>query len=163
MSITCLNIIFTISVIDKNIIKINNNKLSYERLQYLCHDLHECLGALVNPNNMTNHSYNQSLVLKDVFHSSLNLIRIWWNPLLRSIFEKITNPTIISRMSSNLGMGYQYLIVILLIAQLSTHICHDPSFFSVSRARIPQGLELSQIKPLVSNSSTCLFNSACSV
>ena len=65
-------------------------------------------------------------------------------------------------MSSSLGIGNQYLIVILLIARLSTHIYHDPSFFVVSRVGTPQGLKLSRIKPLVSNSSTCLFNSACS-
>jgi len=38
---------------------------------------------------ITNNSYNPSLVLNAVFHSSTGQILIWWYPPLRSILEKI--------------------------------------------------------------------------
>ena len=127
--------IFTRSSMDKNIIKINNNKLFNERLQYLCHDLYECTWALLNLNGITNHSYNPFFVLKVAFHSFPSLICTWWYQI--PIFEKITNPTIISSMPSSVGIGNWYLIVILLISQLSTHICYDRSLFGVSRVGTP--------------------------
>jgi len=49
-------------------------------------------------------------------------------------------PDIISNISSNLGMGKQYLIMILFITLLSTHIRHDPSFFSVNNVGTAHGL-----------------------
>jgi len=47
------------------------------------------LGTFDNPKGMTNHSYNSSLILKAVFHSSPSQIQIWWYTLRRSTFEKI--------------------------------------------------------------------------
>jgi len=72
-------------------------------------------------------------------------------------------PAIISSMSSNQGIEKRYLIVILLMARLSTHILHDPSFLGVYSASIAQGLKLSRINPFCNNSHTCLCNSACSL
>jgi len=45
-------------------------------------------GAFDNPKGIINHSYNPSLILKAVFHSSLADTN-WWYPLWRSTFEKI--------------------------------------------------------------------------
>lgn len=53
-----------------------------------------------------------------------------------------------SSRSSNRGMGKQYLTVILLIALLSTHIRHEPSFLGMSKAGTAQGLRLSRRNPL---------------
>jgi hypothetical protein len=59
-------------------------------------------------------------------------------------------------MSSNQEMRKQYFIVILLMTQLSTYIFHDPSFLSVKRKSIVQGLKLSRVNPFC-NSSFTLF------
>jgi hypothetical protein len=48
------------------------------------------LDALVNPKGMISHAYNPNLVLKAVFHSSSNFIRIWWYPLRKSTLVKST-------------------------------------------------------------------------
>ncbi|PRQ22220.1 hypothetical protein RchiOBHm_Chr6g0247871 [Rosa chinensis] len=61
-----------------------------------------------------------------------------------------------SSMSSNLGIGKRYLIVILLMALLSTHILHVPSFFGVKSTGTAHGLMDSRINPFCNNSSTCL-------
>ena len=58
--------------------------------------------------------------------------------------------------SSSLGIGKRYFIVILLIARLSTHIRHVPSFFGVNNVGTVQGLKLSRMNSLLNNSSTCL-------
>ena len=60
-------------------------------------------------------------------------------------------------------MGKQYLILMLLITLLYTHIHHDLSFFGVNNAGTAHGLVLSLIKPLSTKSSTCLLSSTCSV
>ena len=57
----------------------------------------------------------------------------------------------------------RYSLLILLTVLLSTHIFQDPSFFGTSREGTAQGLLLSQISPLLSNSSTCLVSSSCSL
>ena len=56
-----------------------------------------------------------------------------------------------------------YLIVILLMALLSTHMHQDPSFFGVSRASTTHGLILSWMCPFCNNSSTFSFNISCSL
>ncbi|KAK4597706.1 hypothetical protein RGQ29_015286 [Quercus rubra] len=58
-------------------------------------------------------------------------------------------------MSSSRGIGNQYLTVILLIAQLSTHIRQLLSFFGVNNASTAHGLILSLICPLLRSLSTC--------
>ncbi|CAO2836271.1 unnamed protein product [Amaranthus hypochondriacus] len=105
--------------------------------------LMKVLGAPVNPNDITNHSYNPYLVLKAVFHSSPSLIRIWWYPLLRSILLNHWDLDSSSSMSSIRGIGNLYLTVILFTLRLSTHICHVPSFLGTSRVGTTQGLMLS--------------------
>ena len=52
-------------------------------------NLMNILGAFDNPNGITIYSYNPSLVLNVVFHSSLG--RRWY-PFLKSILEKIDAP-----------------------------------------------------------------------
>src|SRR6266542_5843911 len=61
--------------------------------------------ALVRPKGITNHSYNPNFVLKAVFHSSPNCMRIWWYPLRKSILVKIKEPLNSSSISSNRGIG----------------------------------------------------------
>lgn len=54
----------------QTIIKVNNNKFSYERLEYFIHRTHEDIYVLDSPKGMINHSYKPSQVLKVIFHSS---------------------------------------------------------------------------------------------
>jgi len=58
-------------------------------------------------------------------------------------------------------IGCLYLIVILLMALLSTHILIFPSFLGTNKASTAQGLKLSLTIPLASDSSTCLCISWC--
>ena len=108
------------------------------------------LDVFVNPNDMTNHSHNPSIILKDIFHSSPNKILIWWYPFLKSIFEKINTPYIWFSMSSNHEIENLYPTVILLMAQLSTHICQ--LLFCVNKARTTHELKLSWINLFFNNS-----------
>ena len=118
------------------------------------------ISALDNPNGMANHSYNPSFVLKDIFHSSPSLILVWWYPLFKSSFENHIAPLRKSIMSSILGNGNLYLIVILLISLESVHILHSPSFFGVSTAGTAHGIRLFWTNPLSNNPWTCLLNSS---
>ena len=74
-------------------------------------------GALVKPKGMTNHSTNPSLVLKSVFHTSVDSIGIWWYLDLRSSFIKNLAPLILSMSSSICGRGYLFFTEILLRAR----------------------------------------------
>lgn len=80
------------------------------------------LGALHNPEGITFHSHNSSIVLSVVFHSSPYLILIWWYPPFKSSFENTCEPSNLSSISFSLGIKNKYLTVILLITLLSTHI-----------------------------------------
>lgn len=121
----------------------------------------KALGALDKPWGMTNHLYQPSRVFNVVIYSSPCRILIWWQPLRRFIFEKSVAPFNISSMSSDLDMGYLYLIVILLIAWLSMHMHHAPSFLGVRRAGNAHGLILPLTKPFLIQ-SVILCNSSCS-
>ena len=57
-------------------------------------------------------------------------------------------------------MEKRYLMVILLIALLSTHMHHEPSFFDMRRALTTHGLVLSLNNPLVISSLTCHCSSS---
>ena len=74
-------------------------------------------GALVKPKGMTNHSNNPSLVLKFIFHTSVDSIEIWWYPDLRLIFVKKLAPFIFSMSSLISGRGYVFFTKILLRSQ----------------------------------------------
>ena len=74
-------------------------------------------GALVKPEGMTNHSNNPSLVLKVVFHTSMDSIGIWWYLNLRSSFIKNLAPFKLSMSSSIYGRGYMFFTEILLGAR----------------------------------------------
>ena len=63
------------------------------------------VGALVKPKGMTNHSNNPSLVLKVVFHTSMDSIGIWWYLDLSSSFTKKLAPFRLSMSSSICGRG----------------------------------------------------------
>ena len=106
------------------------------------------LGALDKANDIIIHSYSPSFVLNVVFYSSPERIRIWWQLLFKSIFEKIVAPDIMSSISSSLRIGQRYFTVILLIARLSTHIRLVPSFFGINSAEIARGSN-SRINPLL--------------
>lgn len=97
---------------------------------------------------ITNHSKRLSFVLKSVFQSSPGQILIWWYPLLRSILEKIEAPPNWSSKYDKRGIGNLYLIAILLIAPLSTHNCHEPSFWGASKAGTMHELRLGWMWPL---------------
>lgn len=117
------------------------------------------LGALVNLDGITNHSNKSSQVLKDVFHSSPSLIRIWWYPLLKSILENIFAPDKWSSISSRQGIGNMYLC----IARLSTQIRQVPSFFHFfvcKQCRYYTWAHALSDHFFVNNSVTCLFSSS---
>lgn len=64
--------------------------------------------ALQRPKGITLDSYNSSLVLNVVFHSSPKQILISWYMLQRSNFENTVDPTKWSNMSSNMGIRNQF-------------------------------------------------------
>ena len=74
-------------------------------------------GALVKPKGMTNHSNNHSLVLKVVFHTSMDSIGIWWYLDLRSSFVKNLALFRLLMSSSIRGRGYMFFTKILLRAR----------------------------------------------
>ena len=108
--------------------------------------------TLVNPKGMTNHSYNPSLILETLFHSSPSLMQILWYPLFKYVFVKYSALLKLSMISSILGNRNLYLIVIFLIAQEFVHILHSPLFFGANTASITHELRISQIKPFCNNS-----------
>jgi hypothetical protein len=57
-------------------------------------------------------------------------------------------------MSSSLGMGSLYLIVMLFMARQSTHLLHELSFFETKRTGTAQGERLSFTYPLSMSSCT---------
>ena len=73
-----LKVVFLGVAIDENVIKVDHKELSHVRTEDFCHKTHEGAWAFESPNGITSHSYNPSLVLKAVFHSSLGRIRTWW-------------------------------------------------------------------------------------
>ena len=121
------------------------------------------LVALDKPKGITFHLYNPSLVLKVVFHSYPSRMWIWWYPLHRSILEKYFAPTRTSNMSSKCGIGKWYLMVILLMALLSMHILHIPSFFGVNNVGTKHWLMLSYTNPFCISSFTYLSSFACCI
>jgi len=104
-------------------------------------NLIKVLGALV-PKRHYYHSYRPNLVLNAIFHSSPSFILIWWYQLRKSTLEKNIEPLNSSSMSSSLGIGCWYLIVILLMALQSTYMRQLPSFFGTKITRTAQGLRL---------------------
>jgi hypothetical protein len=109
------------------------------------------LDVFVNPNDMTNHSHNPSIILEDIFHSSPSRIWIWWYPLLKSIFEKTVTQYNWSSMSSNHGIEKLYLIVILLMTQPA--ITYANYLFCVSKAGTTHELKFSWFNLFFNNSS----------
>ena len=63
-------------------------------------------GALVKLKGINNHSNNPSLVLKFVFHTSMDTIWNWWYLDLRTSFVKNLEPFKLSMSSSIHGRGY---------------------------------------------------------
>ena len=64
-------------------------------------------GALQRSKGITTHSKAPNCVLKAVFSISLSWIRIWWNPLTRSIFENTVEPPSVLQMDWINGKGYR--------------------------------------------------------
>ena len=64
-------------------------------------------GALQRPKGITTHSKAPSCVLKGVFPVSSSWIRIWWNPLTRSIFENTVEPLSVLKMDWIDRKGYR--------------------------------------------------------
>ena len=147
----------------KSVIKVYHYEFIDKWPKQLSHHSHEGVKS-IEQSKEHNQPFIQSILS---FKGSLSFI-FWLNsnlvvPTLRSILEKIVAPDIKSIISSKWGMGKRYLTVILLIARLSTHIRHVPSFFGAKSVRTAHGLKLSLMNPLSSNSSTCRYNFACSV
>lgn len=83
-------IINFITTINKNIIKVNNNKLANKRSKALSdHYPYECAWCIRKAKLHDKPLIQTFTGIKAVFHSSPGLIRVWWYPLLRSIFENI--------------------------------------------------------------------------
>ena len=64
-------------------------------------------GALRRPKGIITHSKAPNCVLKAVFSISSLWIRIWWNPLTRSIFENTAEPPDVLKMDWIDGKGYR--------------------------------------------------------
>ena len=62
---------------------------------------------VTEPKGMTTHWRAPNCVLEAVFSTSSSWIRIWWNPLTRSIFEKTVKPPSVLRMDWIESKGYQ--------------------------------------------------------
>ena len=90
---------------------------------------------------MTTHSKYPNCVLKALFLMSLSWIRIWWNPLIRLIFERSVEPPSVPSMYCIEGRGYPSRTVRVSKAQKSTHIRHLPFAFLTSRQPAPYGLD----------------------
>jgi len=149
--------------VNQYIIKIYHYEFTDKRSEQLSHHSHKGVRSIGQSKE-----YNQSFI-QLVFSFKCDFPFVPWpdsnlvDTLLRSILEKTVAPDIRSSISSRRRMGKHYLTVILLIARLSTHIRHVPSFFGVKSAGTAHGLKLSLMNPLSSNSFTCRCNSACSV
>jgi len=107
----------------------------------LVHKSHECARDIREPK-----WHDQPLIKSHLsFESGLSLIThlllesefvsTQYPPPLRFILKRNIDLWSSSGMSSNLGMGCLYLIVILLIALLSTHNLINPSFLGTRRVR----------------------------
>ena len=64
-------------------------------------------GALQRPKGTTTHSKAPNGVLKAVLSISSSWIRIWWNPITRSIFEKTAELPSVLKMDWIDGKGYR--------------------------------------------------------
>ena len=105
-------------------------------------------GALVKPKGMINHSNNPYLVLKVIFHTSVDSIGIWWYPDLWPSFVKTLAPFRLLMSSSIRGRWYLFFTEILLRARLSMHMRQVPSFLGTRMIGLPQGEEMGCIWPL---------------
>ena len=98
-----------------------------------------------------------------------SLAKILWTLPARQIclsfiivMEDTFEPCNLSNLSSSLGMGYLYLIVILFMALLSTHMRMLPSILRTKRAGTVHGLRDSHTSPFETSSSTCRWISSVS-
>ena len=112
-------------------------------------------GALQRPKGITTHSKEPNCVLKAVFSISSSWIRIWWNPLTRSIFENAVEPPSVLKMAWINGKGYRSRTFRVFNTRDSTHIRHLPFAFFTSRQPAPYGLEDGLIRPERCNLSNC--------
>jgi len=70
------NMFFLVPTKDQDVVKIDDHKLPKKRTKIWVMTLMNVLGVFDNLKGMTNHSYNMSLILQAVFHSSPSRIRI---------------------------------------------------------------------------------------
>jgi len=124
-----------ILVVNQNIIKVYHNKVTSEGFKDMIHQSHKSTKDIRKTKWHEKRFIQPFLCLKGCFHASPSLILIWWYPLLKSILKNSLVSYNSSSISSKLGKRYLYLIVMLLIAWLSTHILMVPCFFGTSSVR----------------------------
>ena len=154
------NMIFQGLRIDEDIVEIHHNTNSDQQLQELVHDPHKSARGICKPKWHHKPFKKPLWVLKVVFHSSLGRIRIWWYPIHRSTLEKILELAKLSNISSNRGIGNQYLMVILLMILESMYILQEPSFLGVKSVGTAYGLILCRMYPLSKSSWTWRWSSS---
>jgi hypothetical protein len=151
-----IHVIHRVATINKNIIKIDDDKFSDKRFQYLIHESHESAWC-IRKTERHHHPLVKSLFSLE--HSFPFISRSYTNLVISTLQvnfrKKILAPDSISNMSPIRGIGNRYFTVILFIARLSTQICQLPSFFGTSRVGTMHGLILSRKCPFRINLSTC--------
>ena len=155
-----LELYLKIGTINKNVIKVNDDKLPIKRCQSLVHHSHE-RNRHIGQSKWHNHPLIQPLL--SFKHRFPLITRSNANLMISTLQIKICehrHTTSWSSKSSNHGIGNLYCTMILLIAWLSIHILHEPSFLGVKGAGTAHGLRLSRIYPFKSNSSTWRLNSS---
>jgi hypothetical protein len=76
-------------------------------------NLVKVVSAFVRPKGMTNHSKRPYLDLKVVFQTSIGSMGTWWHARLQVNLVEELFPLSWSRRSSIIGIGYQFLTMIL--------------------------------------------------
>lgn len=100
--------------------KYATTKWPMKRLSTCCINVIKVLGALVKPKRHYGHSYNPSLVLKVVLHSSLAKSKSG-DTYSSDQFFKTPLTSNMSNMSSSCSIGNRYFTVVLFMALLSMH------------------------------------------
>ena len=120
-----LQVSFQSRTINQNIIEVNNNNFTNVRLQHIVNQSQEsarCIGKLEWHHQplIQALSYLEGCLLL-IFRLNAQLMVVTLQVDLRKDFDL--------SISSNLGIENWYSIVIRLIALLSMHMRHEPSFF----------------------------------
>jgi len=156
-------VLFLAFIIDQDVIKVVNHKPTNVSPKHFVHEPYKGTRGIYHTKwhhkPLVQDSFCLKCCLPFISLPNSNLIV----PLLKSTLENTFESYSSSNISYSLSMGCLYLMVMLFIARLSTHIHMLQAFFGTKRVGIVHGLELSLTNPLDTNSSTCLWASVVSL